>query len=169
VRPFFLGREITSDGGAHAHDAEERCGNEGGYQLLGPLDAGPVDVDAIEGGDFFEDAVVFADAVVIGGGADVFVIGAGALADPIDAIGGGIGERADEDGVPDAEDGGVGADADGEGQGGGEDEQGIAAEIAKSGHCVQRLDYGFASEKGMPLRANVEFIGWGWVQSQAWL
>ena len=46
------------------------------------------------------------------------------------AVGAGVGEGIDEDGVNDGEDGACGADAEGEGEDGGEDEAGAFAEFA---------------------------------------
>ncbi len=46
------------------------------------------------------------------------------------AVGAGVGEGVDEDGVNDGEDGACGADAEGEGEHGGQDEAGALAEFA---------------------------------------
>ena len=53
-----------------------------------------------------------------------------------EAVGAGVGEGVDEDGVNDAEDGTCGGDAEGEGENGGEGEGGAFAEFAERGAQV---------------------------------
>ena len=127
---FFPGRKITPHSRQRAHHPEERCRDHCRVQLLGPFHAGPVCRNRIERCHLFEDTVPVAQTVVIGRRTDILLSGPGALADPVDSLGAGIGERANQDGVRHAEKRCVRADADGECQGGGEYQQRIANQAA---------------------------------------
>jgi hypothetical protein len=88
---FFPGRKITSHGRLLAHHPEERCRDQCRVQLLGPFHAGPVCRNRTERRDLFEDPVPVAQAVIIGRRADILLSRPGALADPVDSFGAGIG------------------------------------------------------------------------------
>ena len=136
LRPFFLRPKITPYARPHAHHAKERCRNLRRIQLLRSLHAGPVHVDPVERGNFFEDPVTLAQTVIIRHRAYVFAIRSRPFADPVDALGAGIGERPDKDRVPDAENGSVRSDANSECKSSEENQQGLAAQAANSARYI---------------------------------
>ncbi len=111
-RPLFVRREIASQQRLHAHQTEEGRRRGGDIQPFRPFDPGPIESRWIAGSDLLENPVLIAQQEVIGRGADLLLRGPGACADPIDAVGVGVGKRADENGIGYAEHRGIGADAD---------------------------------------------------------
>jgi hypothetical protein len=106
---------------ADGHDGDALGSVVGGLGLVVPEDAA--------GG--FEDVetAVGVGGVVLGGAAGKVVPGE-LVPDHDEAAGVGVGERAQEEGVHHAEDGGIRADAEGEGQHGGDGEAGGAEETS---------------------------------------
>ena len=90
------------------------------------VESGPV-------ADLFEDLVLFLPLDEVGGRDRVLLDAASGVAFPEsdDAVGFGEGKGFEEDGVDDAEDGGVGADAEGEGEDGDCGEGGVFPELAE--------------------------------------
>ena len=123
VGSLFLGGEGAAEDDGRAEEAEVGFGNVDAVDLLGN-DAGEVEARATEivGGDVLKDAGLgFPDVVVNRRAAGAVALRKG-VHELHDALGLGIGERFQEDGVDDGEDSGVGSDAEGDSGDGGQGE-----------------------------------------------
>jgi hypothetical protein len=91
------GADVAAHQGGGAHHAEERVRGGRAMELFRMLDPGPVEYKWPTIPDLFEDPVLLAQAVVVRRHSDLFVGGAGSLADPIDAVRVRVRKGADQD------------------------------------------------------------------------
>ena len=128
----FLGREGAAEDDGRAEEAEIRFGDVNAVDLFRDL-AGEIKVGTTEvvGGDVLENAGLSAPVVEFGGGRAGPVAVGSDVHHLHDAVGVGIAERLEENGVDHGEDGGVGSDAEGDGGDGGDGEGGTGEEGAE--------------------------------------
>ena len=134
LRHFVLFRaEGSAEGRAHSQQVEVGLGDELRGDALGLIDAGERHGAGIECGHGFEGAALGAPIEVIGiGCAAALDFGALHVAPEFhQARRFGIGQRAQNDGIDHAEDGGVGADAEGQRERGDDGEAGTLAQGAR--------------------------------------
>ncbi len=147
VGGIFLGREGAAKHDGGVEETKVGFGDVDAVDLLrdcaGEIKSGTAEV---VGGDVLKDTRLFSPEIEFGGGS------AGPVAIRRDvhhldhAIGVGIGEGFEEDGVDDGEDGGVGSDAEGEGCDGGEGEGGVGDEDAEGiAEVAEEIAHGCAA------------------------
>ena len=132
VGGIFLGREGAAQHDGRAEEAEVGFRDVDAVNLLGD-GAGEVEAGTAEvvGGDILNDAGLGSPGIEVDrGGAIAVAIGKG-VHELDHAVGFGIGERLEQDGVDDGEDGGVGSDAEGESGDGGDGECRVGDEHAE--------------------------------------
>ena len=132
VGRVFLRGEGAAQHDGRAKEAEVGFADVDAVDLLGMV-AGEVEAGAAEvvGGDVLKDAGLLPPVVELGGrSGGSFALGR-CEQELDDAVGVGIGERLEQDGVDDGEDGGVGSDAKGQGCDGCDGEAGIFEEAAQ--------------------------------------
>src|SRR5260370_36329761 len=106
-------------------------GNVHGLNIFGDVAIGGGEIPPVHGGDVFE-RLGLAKLINLRAVQARVPVTAGFIHQPNlhDALGPGVGEGVDENGVNDAEDGAGGADAESEGEDGGQGEAGALAEFA---------------------------------------
>jgi hypothetical protein len=127
----FLGEKIAAEQHRLAEDVEKLRGAGGTLDLFGLSAAVQGERRAGPGGDGLEGGVLALPVEEIAGG-DAVVVPGDVGPDHDDAVGFVIGERGEEGGVDDAEDGGVGAYAEGQGEYGDRGEAGVFEEEAEA-------------------------------------
>src|SRR5437763_192778 len=107
---YSAAMDLVTSGSAACSCASVRPGRVREIDLLRAIRARPVEGPGIEGCDVCEEVALFAEGVVIAAEADFHGDAADALPEGVHARWFGEGKGAEEDGVDQAEDGGVGAD-----------------------------------------------------------
>ena len=146
VGEIVFGAEEAAEGGTGRDEGQEVGGGVGDFDLLGIAFAGEGTVGDPDAGDLIELFCALAEVVELetGEGGTVGVAEAGV--EDGEAIGAGVGHRAEENGVDEAEDGGVGADADGQREDGESGKGGAATQLAEG--VAEILGEGFECGPG---------------------
>ena len=128
----FVGGEVAAEEGLFFDNFVEIAGrHEGALDALGAFAGGDIEISVAGGAHGLEDGIFALPLEEIAGGGDVAFTG-DFRPDDHELAGMRVGERGEQRGVDDAEDGGIGADAESQGEHGDRGEAGIFAEEAEA-------------------------------------